>query len=301
MFSNENIEVGIELVYDYKDNKVYRDSFNQLANLVFGIHFEEWYEKGFWDDRYICYSFLRDNEVIANVSVSKMDVVIDGMNKKAIQIGTVSTHPNFRGKGLSGKLMRHVLSIYEQDCDIVFLFANRTEIDFYPKFGFEPFAESQYSLKFHGTPVAANNLRKLNCSNEEDLAFIKQMVFSRRPISQQFGVSNNQGLFMFYVLHVFSESTYYSHEDEAIIVFQQEGSTLHLYDVVSHGDVILDHLLSRIANEQTENIHFHFTPDQLTEKAQCEPIHNSDDMLFIKANFVLDKNSKFFVPVLAHA
>ncbi|MCR8630340.1 GNAT family N-acetyltransferase [Paenibacillus radicis (ex Xue et al. 2023)] len=301
MISNENIEVGIDLVYDYKDNKAYRKSFNQLATLVFHIDFEAWYLNGFWDDRYICYSFMKDNEVIANVSVSKMDLVINGLKKKAIQIGTVMTHPDFRGKGLSGVLMRQVLNIYEQDCDIFFLFANSSVIDFYPKFGFESFRESQFKLKFHPSPEAHTTLRKLNCSILEDLEFIKRLVLSRRPVSQQFGVSNNQGLFMFYALNVFSESIFYSQEDEAIIVFQHEGHTLNLYDVVSQGDVNLDRLLSRIANEKTEIIQFHFTPDQLTEKAEYTPINENADTLFIKANFMLDKNSTFCAPILAHA
>jgi len=301
MFLNENIGDGIELIYGYKDNNAYRDRFNQLTTLVYDINFEDWYQKGFWDDRYICYSFLRDHEVIANVSVSKMDVVINGLNKKAIQIGTVITHPDFRGKGLSRALMKHVLDIYEQECDIFFLFANSTALDFYPKFGFESLDESQFKLKYNPIPIENSTLRQLNCSNDEDLEFIKQMVMSRRPISEQFGVSNNQGIFMFHAIKVFPESIYYSQEDEAIIVYQQEGHTLHLYDVVSQGDVNINRLLNRIATEQTESIRFHFTPDQFTENAQYEPMDDNDDMLFIKANFVLDKNLKFCVPMLAHA
>ncbi|NQX66095.1 GNAT family N-acetyltransferase [Paenibacillus alba] len=301
MFSNENLEVGIDFAYDYKENNVYRDSFNQLANLVFGIHFEDWYQKGFWDDRYICHSFLKDHEVIANVSISKMDLLIEGVNKKAIQIGTVMTHPDYRGKGLSGILMRHVLDMYEQDCDIFFLFANSTAIEFYPKFGFGSFCESQFILNYHPIPNANSRLRKLNCSNESDLAFIQRSVLSRKPISEQCGVSNNQGLFMFYAIKVFPESIYYSQEDEVIIVYQQEGHTLHLYDVVSQGDVNLNRLLNQIANEQTEYIHFHFTPDRFTEKAQHKQMDNNEDKLFMKANFILDKNLIFCVPALAHA
>ncbi|GGG14653.1 hypothetical protein GCM10010912_68880 [Paenibacillus albidus] len=57
--------------------------------------------------------------------------------------------------------------------------------------------ESQFKLKYHTTINADTTLHELNCSKKEDLAFIKRMVLSRRPISEQFGVSNNQGLFMF--------------------------------------------------------------------------------------------------------
>lgn len=304
MFSNTNLDMNqIDLVYDYKENKVYRESFNQLATMVFDINFEDWYQKGFWDDRYICYSFIRDNEVIANVSVSKMDLILNGVHKKAIQIGTVMTHPDFRGKGLSGQLIRHVLDIYEQDCDILFLFANRNVINFYPKFGFKSCGESQLKLKVHPAPKADSTLRKLNGFNEEDLALIKRKILSSRPVSEQFGVSNNQGIFMFYAIQVFPESIYYSPEDDAIIVYQQEGNILNLYDVVSQCEINLNQLVNRIANEQTEYIVFHFTPDQLTlpENAQYEWMDINGDMLFIKSNFTLENHSKFCVPALAHA
>ncbi|WP_211746119.1 GNAT family N-acetyltransferase [Paenibacillus sp. Marseille-Q4541] len=301
MIFHEGLEPGIELVCNYKDNKAYRDCFHQLTNLVFGIDFEDWYQKGFWDDRYICYSLVKDNVILSNVSVSKMDLVINGSSKRAIQIGTVITHPEFRGRGLSSALIRHVLHMYEQECDIFFLFANHTAIDFYPRFNFEAAPESQFKLEFLPTSGNKNTLRKLDCSKREDLEWIKQMVLSRKPISQHFGVSNNQGLFMFYALNVFSESIYYSQEDKAIIVFQQEGQTLHLYDVVSEREVNLQNILSRISNEQTETIHFHFTPDQFIEKVEHSSLDNHEDVLFIKANFMLEKNSKFRIPVLAHA
>ncbi|WP_195572447.1 GNAT family N-acetyltransferase [Paenibacillus sp. 1001270B_150601_E10] len=297
MHSKQNLV----LVQDYKDDKVYRDRFNQLTSLVFDINFEDWYQKGCWDDRYICYSFLKDHEIVANVSISKMDVRIHRENKKAIQIGTVATHPDYRGMGLSRALMEHVLHLYEQECDLFFLFANRSALDFYPKFGFEPVHEWQFELKRDPIPNRDSILRKLDCSSEEDLQFIKRMVLSRKPISEQFGVSNNQGLFMFYALHAFPDSIYYSQEDDAIVVYQQEGHTLHLYDVVSQGDINMQCLLKRIANKETESIHFHFTPDPCMEIAQCEPWDNDDDRLFIKANFDLDKKAMFRVPLLAHA
>lgn len=45
--------------------------------------------------------FYTDDQIIANVSVKKMDLEVNGESKRALQIGTVMTHPEHRGKGLS--------------------------------------------------------------------------------------------------------------------------------------------------------------------------------------------------------
>lgn len=39
--------MNYEMISDYKDNKMYRDSFNKLAESTFDINFEEWFRSGF--------------------------------------------------------------------------------------------------------------------------------------------------------------------------------------------------------------------------------------------------------------
>jgi GNAT superfamily N-acetyltransferase len=299
--ANEILDVDLTFICDYKDNNEYRKSFNQLSALVFGLDFEEWYQKGFWNDRYICHSILKDNKVVANVSVSKMDLIINGLNKKAIQIGTVMTLPQYRGRGLSRWLMRHVLGMYESDCDIFFLFANKSVLEYYPKFGFSAVSESRFTVKLEPISIMEACLRKLNCSQEDDLELIKRMVRSRRPVSERFGAKNSLGIFMFYALNVFPECLYYSPEDDAVVVFRHKGQTLHLYDVVSQGDVHFDGLISRIANEDTQNVRFYFTPDRFTEHAMYEPMDNEEDILFVKPGDILNNMAAFSAPKLVHA
>lgn len=125
-----------QLVYDYKDNLKYRVSFNELAKFVFNLDFSKWYEKGCWNDQYICYSYIDGDKIIANASVSKMTIIVNGKEYKAIQIGTVMTHPNYRNKGLARKLMDHIIDIYQDQYEFIYLFANESVLDFYPKFGF---------------------------------------------------------------------------------------------------------------------------------------------------------------------
>ncbi len=75
-----------KFIKDYKNNNNYRLSFNNLAKKTFGIDFEEWYQQGFWNENYICYSYVNNNKVISNVSLNTMELIIDGKIQKAIQM-----------------------------------------------------------------------------------------------------------------------------------------------------------------------------------------------------------------------
>ena len=90
-------------------NDKYRKSFNELAMKTFNINFEEWFRDGYLDGNYINYSFICEENIVANVSANKFNVIYNGELKKAIQIGTVMTDVNYRNKGLSKELMNVVL------------------------------------------------------------------------------------------------------------------------------------------------------------------------------------------------
>lgn len=88
------------MISDYMDKEKYRASFNKLAMNTFGLDFEDWYKRKLYHNRYIYYSYIHKDEVIANVSINKMNLIVEGKSKKAIQLGTVMTHPDYRNKGL---------------------------------------------------------------------------------------------------------------------------------------------------------------------------------------------------------
>jgi hypothetical protein len=83
------------MVHDYKKNDDLRKSFNELAQRIFGIDFEVWYQGDYWNDNYICYSYTDHGRVIANVSVNTLQLVVNGQRINALQIGTVMTHPDY--------------------------------------------------------------------------------------------------------------------------------------------------------------------------------------------------------------
>ncbi|WP_342554234.1 GNAT family N-acetyltransferase [Paenibacillus sp. FSL R7-0652] len=254
----------LKFTKNYKNNDTLRNSFFELAASTFDIHFENWYRHGCWGEGYTPFSFADGDQIVANASVNILELVIHGEKKNAIQIGTVMTHPDYRKKGLSTHLMNKILEEYENKYDVMYLFANESVLDFYPKFGFKPLEEHLFSMDFHSTanPVESANLRKLDVTDAEDVRLIQQFASQRLPVSKRFATDHTPGIFMFYCLNVFSDDIYYLENEKVIVIYQKEDSNIDLFDVVSLNEINMKDILNTISDETTEKVTFHFTPDE---------------------------------------
>lgn len=275
-----------ELIYikDYKNDEFLRKSFNELASLVFGINFEEWYQNDFWNNRYVPFSYIEGNKVVANVSVNVLDLVIEGEQKNAIQIGTVMTHPDYRKRGLSASLMNKVLDEYQNKCDFMYLFANQTVLDFYPKFGFNSVTEFQYSMEYSPSKLDITGIRKLNCKNTEDVNFIYKFAYERVPVSKLFGTENTHSILMFYCMYVFNDDIYYLEREDVIVIYKKEKNQIDIFDIISKTEIKIDDVLSKITDRDTNKIVFHYTPDY-KGIFTVRNIFNGSDVLFVRSNF----------------
>jgi GNAT superfamily N-acetyltransferase len=310
----------MKLISHYRDNDRLRNSFIELAREIFGINFSSWLELGYWGGRYIPYSYADGDKIIANVSVNKLDFIVEGDSYRALQIGTVMTHPDYRSKGLSASLMNHILEEYKDKFDFMYLFANDSVLDFYPKFGFERMEEFLYTMKFSssfeagsqntvnpasnivaGSKYPVNHpsgsakesksasasrekvLRKLDISKTEDLQLVEKIVHERIPVSKVFGTANSGGITMYHVLNVFPESLHYSEQEDAVVIFSKEDHMVHVIDVVSRAPVNIERILAAIADGDTKEIVFHYTPDYEELEYSLSPFKR-DGALFVKTN-----------------
>ncbi|HBG11095.1 MAG TPA: GNAT family N-acetyltransferase, partial [Clostridium sp.] len=112
-----------------KEDNALRRSYNRLAEKTFGLSFEEFYQNGYWTDKYIPYSLIDDGKVIANASVNILKASYNGQEKRCIQIGTVMTDSDYRNQGLSRYLIERILSEWKETCDTMYLFANDSVLD----------------------------------------------------------------------------------------------------------------------------------------------------------------------------
>lgn len=286
---------------DYKDKEVLRNSFFELAASTFGIDFNDWYRKGAWTDRYIPYSFIDKERVIANVSVNLLNLIIHGERKSAVQIGTVMTHPDYRGKGLSSSLMHTVLEEYENCYDFLYLFANDEVLNFYPKFGFTAVQEHLYSvdsLPIQAVSPAAN-IRKLAVDQDEDYKLIRQFASERLPNSRLFGTDNTDGLFLYYCLNVFRDYIYYLEQEDVLAIYQQSEHHTDIYDIIfRNSNVNLPIIMSKIAGRFAHRVNFHFSPDLMLDTVNSQA---DDSGLFVKAKQGMEFPTIFKHPVTSIA
>ncbi|EAE9960702.1 N-acetyltransferase, partial [Listeria monocytogenes] len=213
--------------------------------------------------------------------------------------GTVMTHPNYRGQGLAKNLLNHVIAKYEDQYDFLYLFANDTVLDFYPKFGFERIEESSFTVDACNLKKKASKLKKLNPDNKTDFQLISRIVSERAPLSNILDVKESEDLLMFYVLIALKNELYYLEELDVIVLMEQEGTDLYVLDILSTKKLDVVEVLSYLSTKKIETIHLLFTPEK-SKYIDAAYIIETEDMLFVRPN-VLTSENYFLFPATSHA
>ena len=285
-------------IKDYKDNDFFRRSFNSLTQKTYGFDFEQYYQSGYWGIGYIPYSLSDGETIVANVSASVSDCLVLGEHKKYIQIGTVMTDYAYRNQGLSRYLMEKVIDEYDGKCDLIYLFANDSVLNFYPKFGFNVMNEYQCS-----TTITNDNKiivdKKLDMSLDANKELVVDKINSSITMSK-LSIINNVGGVMFYCTSFMSDNVYYLKEHDVIVVAEFENDTLYLNDVFSSSEVVVNDIIKELANKEVKTVVLGFTPN-VTDNYCINLLKKTDTTLFIMKNKTnIFENNKLMFPILSH-
>lgn len=288
------------LVVDYKDDNQLRKSFNSLTQETYGFDFEDWYHNGYWEDRYIPYSLVDGPNVVSNVSVNVIDFMVADVKRTYLQIGTVMTQEGYRNQGLNRILMNKVLEDWRDKVDLIYLFANDTVLDFYPKFGFTQVNEYQYSMKIGPEHKYLPDFMKLNMSQKENQDLLWEMVNQSHHFAD-ITMINNAALIMFYCTSFMSQDVYYLKKYDAIVVADFNDDVLFLNDIFCAKEISLDEIISLLINKEVKKVVLGFTPKDKVQFDE-ELLKQEGTTLFIlddKWGVMENKKQRF--PVLSRA
>lgn len=285
-----------QIVKHYRNNDSLRKSFNALAQKVFDIDFEPWYQGGFWTDRYDPYSIVEDGEVIANVSVNRMEMLVDGKKRNWIQLGTVMTDPRHRNRGLIRGLMIEIQNEFA-DAEGMLLYANDSVLDFYPKFGFRKASEYAYWKEIEN-PDACFAERISMDSPSARAQLLKAM--EQNCFRTGCDMLDNAGLMFFYILDYLGESVFYIKELDAWAIAQSAGQTLQLIHVFAGKPVSLDAVLRAFGGGYREVV-LGFAPED-PKGWKKKILQEQDSTFFVKGDIFTDFEAKALrLPLLARA
>ncbi|HCU6011508.1 TPA: GNAT family N-acetyltransferase [Legionella pneumophila] len=284
--------------YQQDDKK--RTAFNALAVKTFDLSFEEWYQSGYWRDKYIPYTLFDGEQAVANVSVNIIDFSIFGHKQRTIQLGTVMTDDAYRNQGLSRMLMEKVFEDWKADNHLIYLFANSTVWGFYPKLGFKSVKEYQYQRTT--TPSTQASFVKLNMNKKENREQLYDYTQNTDPYGK-ISMQENADLVMFYCITVYKDNVFYLPELDAIAIAEIKGRQLHLLDVYSKKEHNLDDIIHALSDETTDTVRLGFVPKDCSSY-EIIPVDEQakDEMLFVEEDktSLFDENQLMF-PLLSHA
>lgn len=267
----------MNIICDYRDNDELRKSFFRLAYSIFGINFENWYNLGYWNDNYKCYSFIDNNAVISNASASYMDIMMNGQPHKFIQIGTVMTHPSYRGKGLAGKLIGHICSNSKLP---LILFAEETNRSFYEHQGFTLKTQYTYTYTRENCKVKCMHTEHWDMGKRKYRALLLEKYKKKRAFNN-FDVINGQHILFFHLLNNESIHVDYCREIDTIIIYSDNGNTLHIYAIIHSEMQSFEDIIALLPETNSNTVKFMFTPPvKWREYMDRDIINDKNNLLF---------------------
>lgn len=275
----------------------FRKSLNALTEKTFGFNFEQWYQGGYWKNQYIPYSLMDGDVVVSNVSVSTMNFDVFGKAKKYIQLGTVMTDVKYRNQGLLKIILKKVITEWIDKCDLIYLFANDSVLDFYPKFGFTKLQQYQCS-KLVNKKDKYGLVQKLDMSNEYD----RELMYSKAHDSCSFSkiyMHDNAELIMFYCTSFMKDSIYYIRDYDAVVIAEFNDDTIEILDVFCKKEVSLDKIFNYLINKNIKKEKIYFTPKEI-DSYTILPLEGEDTLFVLGEDTMLLTHNQFMFPKLSH-
>ncbi len=309
-------DIEYEYLDDIKDKDEIRNNFIEFIDSSFGFDFRKWYQEGYWSAKFEPHVLVKNNEVIATVTVNYMTYMY-GEEKNYIQLGGVLTRKEYRKNGLGKWLMERIVAQYKNQCDAMFLLSNASAVNYYPQFGFKKALEhiAEYKLnrneevykKYINKTFKAE---KLDMENPKNIKLLLECYKQSNPFSA-FPSIDCEELVVFYGMEFLRDCIYFFPELNMIAFAEYNQNVMILNDLYGRvnsniGLPRMDIIKSIVWNileiddrkDEEICIQLGFSPTDDLMDLQVKDLDNKLYLLDGKEN--LFANHKLRLPVLSH-
>jgi predicted N-acetyltransferase YhbS len=209
-----------------------------------------------------------NGNILSHVGFLEYPMLIEDRMHKLGAIHAVCTKETHRGRGLSTDLIKRVLAWAKQSHEAVVLYTGIPA--FYERIGFKKIQEYRFKLQLNHPKGLKNSAELIS---PRDDALFKRLYSEAAPASKVAWVKDDGTIASFNTLFATFPtywSLHYCESIEAIVSWNLEGKTLHVFDIVSKHIPSLKTLLDYVPGD-IETIYFYFSPDLLAPEAISEP------------------------------
>lgn len=234
---------------------------------------------------------------MVSVGVSISEIEWNGHIGKFAQLSTVMTEPAYRGKGLNQWLLKRVISEWEEKSDCIYLYANDSVVDYYPKFGFKELAEYRYKKEISNQNGC---FRKLDLTLQSDIELLVRSYNCSNPFSM-LSMKNNLELMMFHCLTFLENDIFYIEQYDAVVIAKCDEDTILCYDIFTDKQCNMDDILGVLVEKEKQMVVFGFTP-VVKAGFSIEAVQEKDYHVFVLKDYEkLFECNKISLPLLSHA
>lgn len=293
IINGQNYNLVSDLI---KETKTRAEYFALVKN-VFGLDFSIWYNSGFWGDKFVPYTLFDGDKAVASVGVSISEIEWNGRIGRFTQLSTVMTEPSYRGKGLNQWLLKLVIGKWKEKSDCVYLYANDSVVDYYPKFGFKELAEYRYKKEIESK---SGHFRKLDLTLKSDMDLLVQKCSCSNPYSM-FSMKNNLELMMFHCLTFLENNIFYIEQYDAVVIAKYDEDIILCYDIFTDRRCQMEDILGVLVEKEKQMVVLGFTPVS-KDGFSIEEVQEKDYHVFVlKDSEKLFECNKISLPLLSHA
>lgn len=261
------------------DDPAWHDAFfAHVAEVFPAIDFRRWGALGGWDADYDVLALVEADRVLASIGRTRMMLVVEGRETRGYQLGAVATRGSCRGQGLARRLMRDVLAEADREACPVFLFANPTVLDFYPRFGFQRMVQSRFGADAAIVP-AAGHARAFDFGDARERRRLAELCGRAAPTGRRFGARAYYSILLWHICNR-PLAAHWLDAEEALIVTGREEDRLILHDVVAPRVFDLAAVLPAVAAAATRSVEFAFEPGPWWPGARS--LGADDALLFVR-------------------
>jgi GNAT superfamily N-acetyltransferase len=265
-----------------------RDALNAFAAVSFpGLQFEPWNTLAPRENPYTPFSYFDGDRVVANVSASPMNLVIDGRDVAAVQVGTVATAPALRRRGLIRRLIARAHAHWETHAEFFYLFTGPPTVDFYRQFGYRRVTEFAFTAPLPPHEPSADKGRRLDLARDEDRDLLRRLTAARAPVSRRLGVHRQNWLVLYHAATLYPDCLFYLERFDLVLIARRDGDRLDLVDVIGPRIPPLADLLPHLETANAGKILFGFTPD-LWDPPGVQMQPDVDTLLMVRGPFALE-------------